>query len=86
MTLSFRSRAKFELSPDFESWTSKWIVALRASLGKKLKIKSKQLHESRELVQAHIALAEGSMVWDLESKVKPWACCRIYVYDLEQAI
>lgn len=42
VTLTFRSRAKFELSPDFKSWASKWMDALKASSGKKLKIKSRK--------------------------------------------
>lgn len=62
VTLTFRTRAKFVLSPDFESWTSKWINALKASLGKKLKIKLRKLHKSRDPAQAHFSLAEGSMV------------------------
>ena len=37
MVWTFRSRAKFVPSPDTESWISKWINALKASLGKKLK-------------------------------------------------
>ena len=34
---TFRSREKFVPSPDFESWISKWINALKAFLGKKVK-------------------------------------------------
>jgi hypothetical protein len=74
VTLTYRSRAKFELSPDFENWTNKGKDALWASLGKKLKIKSRKLPKSRKLAQVHaFFLANCSIVLKL---------LLTYVYDL----
>lgn len=83
VTLTFRTRAKFELSPDSESWTSKWIDALKASSGKKLKIKSRKLQKFREPVQAHFFLplkAEWYKTWSqmqvlgLPLSICVWPC------------
>lgn len=86
VTLTFRSRAKFELSPDFESWASKWIDALKASSGKKLKIKSRKLYKSRELVENHFYSHQRQHSIGVGVEVKHWACCLIFVCDLAKAI
>lgn len=86
VALTFRCRAKFELFLDFESWASKWMDALKASSGKKLKMKSRKLCESRELVENHFYSDQRQHSIGLGVKVKYWACCLISMYYLAKQL